>query len=210
MNTLCDAVESDFPISSFNVRESVHSALGQLIKQRKVYYTGKGYFLVTPSTSATADGSIITSPLIKGLGNRINRLRHSLRDRTTPNVFNSSKLVDRECQTAVAGSAAATNGAGDVTYAVVHKDYNGGGGTSPDSSALKHASPQISPVNESNPVENGSGRNFALERSQSLRVSKKSLRNMSKGGSLRYSMNMQIIQKLANCAQEPNLLDKFR
>ena len=31
------------------LRDSVHAALGNLIKARRVYYTGnKGYFLVTP------------------------------------------------------------------------------------------------------------------------------------------------------------------
>ena len=77
MTMLCDAIETNFGhamSSGSNVRESVHNALGQLIKQRKVYYTGKGYFLVAPSHENT-------SPLIKGLGTRINRLRHSLRDR---------------------------------------------------------------------------------------------------------------------------------
>ncbi len=175
MNALCDAVESDFAgVPSGPLRESVHSALGQLIKQRRVYYTGKGYFLVTPAASAT-DG-IMSSPLIKGLGTRINHLRHSLRDRS-PSVFQkqspNGRLVDRECQT--------TNGIGgnDVTYAVVHKE-SGDLSSSPEVTLI--ASPQISPGSLEG---GGSSRSFALERSQSLRVSKKSLRNMSKGGSLR-------------------------
>ena len=77
MTMLCDAIDTNFGQvmrTGSNVRESVHNALGQLIKQRKVYYTGKGYFLVAPSHENT-------SPLIKGLGTRFNRIRHSLRDR---------------------------------------------------------------------------------------------------------------------------------
>lgn len=75
MTILCEAVERDWSgaqnghasstVDGANhLKESVHAALGQLIKQRKVYYTGKGYFLVTPT-----EGAVSTSPL-KGLGTR--------------------------------------------------------------------------------------------------------------------------------------------
>ena len=87
----------------------------------------------------------------------------------TPN----GKLIDRECQTAA--GAEESNGA-EHAYAVVHKDssVDGGSGHSNGSSS----SPQTSPGSADN-------RSFLLERTQSLRVSKKSLRSMSKGGSLR-------------------------
>ena len=66
MNTILDSVQQDWSSlvhrlqvdgsndggnhSSEDLRDKVHSALGALIKQRKVYYTGnKGYFLVGPA-----------------------------------------------------------------------------------------------------------------------------------------------------------------
>ena len=60
MSSVCSAVESDWSGASRingdnngdegkTLRDSVHAALGNLIKARRVYYTGnKGYFLVTP------------------------------------------------------------------------------------------------------------------------------------------------------------------
>ena len=85
-------------------------------------------------------------------------------------------MIDRECQTAV--EADGRNGINGVAvehaYAVVHKENAYGSADSNGSSS----SPQTSPGS-------GDNRSFLLERTQSLRVSKKSLRSMSKGGSLR-------------------------
>ena len=90
----------------------------------------------------------------------------------TATVTHNGKLIDRECQTAE------TDGSNGVTvehaYAVVHKENEYGSAHSNGSSS----SPQTSPGSAEN-------RSFLLERTQSLRVSKKSLRSMSKGGSLR-------------------------
>ena len=53
METLCKAVERDWNgVAPFcrtngmeNLKETIHTSLGGLIKQRKIYYTGnKGYF----------------------------------------------------------------------------------------------------------------------------------------------------------------------
>ena len=96
MTTLCEAVEQDWSGAHRldHLKESVHAALGHLIKQRRVYYTGnKGYFLVAPDSG---------SPL-KGLGNRLSRFRHSLRDKhfggggsgAAKPATTTSKLVDR-------------------------------------------------------------------------------------------------------------------
>lgn len=150
MDTLCEAVKNDWAgvvSSTESLREAVHSALGQLIKQRRVYYTGnKGYFLVTSPTSPENG-----SPLDK-IGTRFNQLRHSLREKRS-SIFNGKeegiakqdKMVDQECQTNA-------------------KDEADESLSSPEAS-ISH-----------------------LERSQSLRISKKSLRSISKGGSLRYAL----------------------
>ena len=54
MQDIIQKVSSDFPAISVtkHMTATVHKALGELIKSRKVYYTGKGYFLVTPEHSA--------------------------------------------------------------------------------------------------------------------------------------------------------------
>ena len=169
MNTLCESVEKDWSGASRieHLKESVHSALGQLIKQRKVYYTGKGYFLVTPD-----------SP-IKGIGTRLNKFRHSLRDRSS-GVFNNGNVGNGAPNAASGGeevpdtsrpSVSPTTG---LDLSMNHSLNNNYDGSSLESSVESSAS---SP--------NVSGGPFNLERSQSLRISKKSLRNMSKGGSLR-------------------------
>lgn len=128
ISTVCDSVESDWSGAHSrtaqqdqqqqdqqSLRDQVHQALGQLIKQRRVYYTGestvgregigcwdlggrrsddvwppsgnKGYFLVSPSEGAAGAG--VGNPVLRGLGglgHRFTRIRHSLRDRSgSPN-----------------------------------------------------------------------------------------------------------------------------
>ena len=159
MSTISDEVRRDWAgqgcYKNEQLKESIHAALSLLIKQRRVYYTGnKGYFLVNPSDA--------NSPF-KGLGNRFNKLRHSLRisnghegNKKSPG---SSNMVDQECQTGNQNSPQNDTDHGQDS------SYSGG----------------LNGSSESSP-----GSSFNLERSQSLRISKKSLRNMAKGGSLRY------------------------
>ena len=100
MNTILEAVNQDWASlvhrlrvdennHNSDLRDNVHSALGALIKQRKVYYTGnKGYFLVGPAEnhSSANQGCTIfsnaTSPTTAAkltLGSKFSQLRHSLR-----------------------------------------------------------------------------------------------------------------------------------
>ena len=165
MNTICDEVRRDWSgqgsDKSVQLKEPIHAALSLLIKQRRVYYTGnKGYFLVNPSDA--------NSPF-KGLGNRFNKLRHSLRisnshegSKKSPSFSN---MVDQECQTLGGIANNASTSSPQNGQEIGQDSWSSGG---------------LNGSNESSP-----GGSFNLERSQSLRISKKSLRNMAKGGSLR-------------------------
>lgn len=169
MATLCEAVEHDWSGANQNehLKDSIHAALGQLIKQRKVYYTGKGYFLVNPT-------DVSVNPL-RIFGNRFSRFRHSIRDKATFNGIghdSKSPMIDQEVQTS-----------DSVGNSPNGKTING----FDRSSSSSGSSPTRG--NESSPTS------FTLERSQSLRVSKKSMRNMSKGGSLRLSKKDALIFK---------------
>ena len=109
MNTILDSVQQDWSSlvhrlkvdgssneggnhsGGEDLRDKVHSALGALIKQRKVYYTGnKGYFLVGPDSNSNANNqgcssifSNATSPqakLTSSIGSKFSQFRHSLRN----------------------------------------------------------------------------------------------------------------------------------
>ena len=104
IDSICSLVEKDWSsgvISRIlteggkeNLKDTVHSALGCLIKARKVYYTGnKGYFLV--AAGSVTSQSMNKDPLSPGqlgletpnngslgrLGSLSSQLRHSLRNR---------------------------------------------------------------------------------------------------------------------------------
>jgi len=86
MDSVCTAVEADWSgqqhqRSGQSLRESVHAALGLLIKQRRVYYTGSGgYFLTTPADASSASSAASASTTaLKAMSGQLNRLRSSLR-----------------------------------------------------------------------------------------------------------------------------------
>ena len=106
IDSICNLVEQDWSsgvISRIlteggkeNLKDTVHGALGCLIKARKVYYTGnKGYFLVASgpinsqssnnnTTSPGQNGSLWDTSTMSGvgrLGSLSSHLRHSLRNR---------------------------------------------------------------------------------------------------------------------------------
>ena len=106
IDSICSLVEKDWSTGVIsrilteggkeNLKDTIHSALGCLIKARKVYYTGnKGYFLVAAGsvTSQTINkdqlspgqgGVCLDSPTngsLGRLGSLSSQLRHSLRNR---------------------------------------------------------------------------------------------------------------------------------
>ena len=103
IDSICSLVEKDWSsgvISRIlteggkeNLKDTVHSALGCLIKARKVYYTGnKGYFLVAAGsvtsqtinkdpTSPGAGLENLNNGSLGRLGSLSSQLRHSLRNR---------------------------------------------------------------------------------------------------------------------------------
>lgn len=200
MNTIIEAVNQDWSslvsrmkLQEAELRDTVHSSLGALIKQRKVYYTGnKGYFLVGPADNTVANGANGTqvtsgnnanptvgcaSGLFGGLngnsnenggmtsvtslGSRISQFRHSMRAGST-NGSNNSTSPDTSLQNR-----------SSPLRSVEGQDQASGRSPGEASGSSSNSSPNSS---------------FNLERSQSLRISKKSLRSLSsKGGSLRLS-----------------------
>ena len=105
IDSICGVVEQDWSSNVIsrilleggkeNLKDTVHAALGCLIKARKVYYTGnKGYFLVSAATvnsqssnKETSSGQGVSSwesssnGGIGRLGSLSSQLRHSLRNR---------------------------------------------------------------------------------------------------------------------------------
>ena len=103
IDSICNLVEQEWSTGVIsrilteggkeNLKDTVHAALGCLIKARKVYYTGnKGYFLVAAgSINSQSVNKDIFSPSQGGdnssngsfgrLGSLSSQLRHSLRNR---------------------------------------------------------------------------------------------------------------------------------
>ena len=132
MDTICEVIRTDWSTGVVarmladngsskddSLKSLVHSSLGSLIKQRKVYYTGnKGYFLVVNKSdcqqqllSSSASMASVVSNVVMDranqtpaaatmpIGNRPafgalgSQLRHSLRSRSASLGKNRNRLV---------------------------------------------------------------------------------------------------------------------
>jgi hypothetical protein len=244
-----------------NVPALVHAALGSLIKARRVYYTGKGYFLVAPAPPDAAgiprlrppplrlrglqpavkrDNACQTEPAMAAAGFHHNlyqmggtppassagwsvtppswasspappatpsqqhRLLSHLSSLSPPihhnhlPLQNGSPLIQRQSPRSPNGGGVSPfrgspqqhltslkhSGAADLN------NSSSSSASSPDSSLLQQQQQQAT-----------------LERSQSLRVSKKSMRKMAKGGSLRISKKDTLVALLAAGENETRVPD---
>ena len=148
----------------------IHKTLGALIKSRKVYYTGKGYFLVVPDNNGSSAG---------------------------PGLTNARHLIPGQLTTDGPASARENNGFnsrpgqinGYKSLSPVSPIYNTAPRSSPSTiTGQGQISPSKDIVNTSTSSEdsNTQSPSSQLERSQSFKVSKKA-KSFSKGGSLRLS-----------------------
>ena len=221
MNTILSRLSRDFPaLSSSNLPATVHAALGSLIKKRKVYYTGKGYFLVTPDSSTIPKLRPKTKRPVK-VGLRENACQ-------TEGVANGHNTATTPTAgwSAVSPSWSPAPSSQPATPLQLHRQLGRINSLSPqgfnpprhsprsplDSSprnspqsnivpSLRLSNSSSSPTGSNHSSNNSSNHSSTdsslvtespkshatLERSQSLRISKKSLKQMSKGGSLRLS-----------------------
>ena len=216
INTVLARLNRDFPaLTSNNLPATVHAALGSLIKKRKVYYTGKGYFLVSPDPSA----------LPKLRPKTVRSVRRSTRENAAQTEFNLSNghTVYTPPAAHSWSSSSPAPSSHPATPLQHHRQLLGRiNSISPPAGFSRHSprspqdiSPRHSPLGQgaggypvpplgritsssssspnsstdSSMNESSSPRSqqTTLERSQSLRISKKSLKQMSKGGSLRLS-----------------------
>ena len=231
MNTILSRLDRDFPsLNTNNLPATVHAALGSLIKKRKVYYTGKGYFLVTPDSSTIPRlNPRYRKPAPRGTRENACQTEPPNLNGTSPagingcNGHNMNGHLYQMGWTANSNSPGHCLGSQPATPLQHHRQIGrlnslspmslGAGhqpllsppgldlsprhspsgvpslaisnsSSSPTSSNHSHSSPDSSmkDIQEQSPKSQAT-----LERSQSLRISKKSLRQMSKGGSLRLS-----------------------
>lgn len=217
MHNIIQKVISDFPGLSVSkhMTATVHQALGALIKSRKVYYTGKGYFLVTPEQSAVQRMKLPDSCQLSN--NWSIRMRQDQSSQTEKEVSETPASascwpVDRasdnisESATRKLWSAPKLNSFEDKSN--LTKSNNVLSPTSwksrcspisPDCQLSSRSSPgldketsqqQNEEFRETNLLpDSRKSKNYftqrTLQRSQSLRLSKDSKRKIYKGGSLR-------------------------
>ena len=249
MAAILTSLARDVPatqVHAHNLPALVHAALGSLIKARKVYYTGKGYFLVMPADAASL-------PRLKSSPARLRRLSVTKRDnacQTEPGGYHHlyqqgtspppapSSSTGWSVTPPSWASSPAPPPTQPATPSQQHRLLARLNSLSPPSSfhnPLNHnphqqqrhsprdspcrvspqqqqqqqqqqpiciASPKHSGASDSSSNSSGSHsspdsalqqQQPTLERSQSLRVSKKSMRQMAKGGSLRLSKKDAIL-----------------
>ena len=224
MNTILSRLSRDFPtLSTNNLPATVHAALGSLIKKRKVYYTGKGYFLVSPDPSTLPKLKPKTKKPVRRV-TRENACQTELQTNgyslTTPPSngwpatpsWPTSPLHSSQTATPPQQHRQNLNLNNISPMGLIHQRHSpwsplelsprhsptqNPGGMSPNIPPLGRISLSSSSPSSSNhssahsstdsSLQESPQTQATLERSQSLRISKKSLKQMSKGGSLRLS-----------------------
>ena len=177
----------------------IHKTLGALIKTRKVYYTGKGYFLAMPDNTA---GVVTTwsdqfKQFIPDSSVGGHKTMTSVGQETTDGA-------DTGLSATSPGSYREINGI-HVRHAAQVNGYN-------KTSPLQSLSPVYSTAPRSSPARNHqsvtntsvgseeseSSPSSHLERSQSFKMSKKAQKSFAKGGSLRLSKREVVALKQEN------------
>jgi len=193
----------------------IHKTLGALIKARRVYYTGKGYFLVIPENNVVTRQSwhdhykqfVVRSPQ-KSIDNSSQTEANIYRPHEQ-NGHSARQGANQDRQLSPAMPSHQTNGSGPGFYGINLPNLPSGSPTYNITSTPYKVSPHEgeSPVYGTHSSSNNSNGNDVslnseeslqdsprspnsssnLERSQSFRTSKKSQKIMAKGGSLRLS-----------------------
>ena len=157
----------------------IHKTLGALIKTRKVYYTGKGYFLVVPDTNVN---TLVTS--------NVHRSSMPGQHQNTTDGVTSSQPSTREIN---GFNSRPINGYKSLSP--VSPIYNTAPRSSPSMPGqgqprVTGQSPSKDIVNTSTASEESESSQQSpshLERSQSFKMSRKAQKTFAKGGSLRLS-----------------------
>lgn len=205
MHNIIQKVISDFPHMSVtkHMTATVHQALGTLIKSRKVYYTGKGYFLVTPENNSVHRMKLPDTCQLSH--NWSIRMRQDKSIQTEKEVSETpasascwpvERTGDNSEPTArklwstpkLNSSEDKSNLTKKSRCSPISHDCQLSSGSSP--SLAKQSSQKSDKFRETNLLpDSRKSKNYfpqrTLQRSQSLRLSKDSKRKINKGGSLR-------------------------